>query len=480
MAPGTGRFSFGDFELDTVAGRLTRAGESVHLPPQAFRILALLVAGAGRLVTRDELARHLWAGDTHVDFAAGIAFSLKQLRDALGDSAQSPAFIETVPRRGYRFIAPVHESAQDVVPPVPHMLRRPSWARAGAVLALALVVSSDALQPGVPAREMTPARMHAAELLERARPRLAEVEADALRERIGWLDQAVELDPGRAEAHAALAEAWVELGALRGVPPSFAYARARAIARHALDLDPASARATGVLGRVALIHDWNWPEAGRLLRTAVRLSPADADLRSWYSEFLSASGRHREAVVEARRAVDLAPTSLAAGIRLGRAYLGSGDANRARQVCSRALESAPGSRPLRDCVFTADLQVGQPHRAVAAIAAALTISGRPEEAAAMREVFAREGVTGLCRWRVAELERAYAGPRLLDEAMEIALLLSHANDRAAALQWLRRAADAHLDAFIWIRTAPALHPLRHDPEFAAIERRVDPGLFIGD
>ena len=98
---------FGGFELDTRAGELRKAGVPVKLQPQPFKVLALLVERAGELVLREELKKALWGEETYVDFERGLNFCINQVRAALGDSAESPQFIQTVPRRGYRFIAGV-------------------------------------------------------------------------------------------------------------------------------------------------------------------------------------------------------------------------------------------------------------------------------------------------------------------------------------------------------------------------------------
>lgn len=100
-------YRFGLFEFDDRAGILTRSDRPVALEPQPARALALLLTRAGDLVTREEMRAHLWGADTHVDFDRGLAYSIGQLRAALGDSADNPRFIQTLPRRGFSFIAPV-------------------------------------------------------------------------------------------------------------------------------------------------------------------------------------------------------------------------------------------------------------------------------------------------------------------------------------------------------------------------------------
>src|SRR5207249_5892439 len=97
---------FGGFGLDPSTGGLRKDGVVVRLPPQPSKVLAVLAGRPGELVTREELRRHLW-GETFVDFDRGLNFCINQVRAALGDDADAPRFVETLPRRGYRFIARV-------------------------------------------------------------------------------------------------------------------------------------------------------------------------------------------------------------------------------------------------------------------------------------------------------------------------------------------------------------------------------------
>jgi len=98
---------FGDYGLDLRSGELLHNGSRLLLAEQPFRILALMVRQPGTLVTRDDLRRELWTEDTFVDFEHSLNAAVKRLREALGDSAVTPRFIETLPRRGYRFIGDV-------------------------------------------------------------------------------------------------------------------------------------------------------------------------------------------------------------------------------------------------------------------------------------------------------------------------------------------------------------------------------------
>jgi serine/threonine-protein kinase len=108
MSSGKGHaIRFGVFEVDLDTGELRKQGVRIKLRDQPFQILRLLLAHPGEVLSRDELQKQLWPGDTFVDFDRGLNKAVNHLRDALGDSAESPRFIETLPKRGYRFIAPV-------------------------------------------------------------------------------------------------------------------------------------------------------------------------------------------------------------------------------------------------------------------------------------------------------------------------------------------------------------------------------------
>jgi DNA-binding winged helix-turn-helix (wHTH) protein len=118
-APLTARvFRFGAFAVDARTGELTNAGRRTPLRDQPLQLLLALLERPGELVTREELTRRLWPADTFVDFDRGLNKAINHLREALSDSADHPQFIETLPRKGYRFIAPVTPDAADLGPVV--------------------------------------------------------------------------------------------------------------------------------------------------------------------------------------------------------------------------------------------------------------------------------------------------------------------------------------------------------------------------
>ena len=110
------RVRFGAFEVDLHSGELRKHGLKAKLQDHPFQILALLLEHPGDLVTREELRRKLWPADTFVDFDVGLNTAIKRLRDALGDTAERPRYVETLPRRGYRFIGSIEQAATPAAP----------------------------------------------------------------------------------------------------------------------------------------------------------------------------------------------------------------------------------------------------------------------------------------------------------------------------------------------------------------------------
>ncbi|PYX66461.1 MAG: hypothetical protein DMG74_04250 [Acidobacteria bacterium] len=102
---------FANFELDLRTGDLRRDGTSLKLQPQPAKVMVLLISRAGEIVTRQDLARQVWGAETFVDFEQGLNFAIRQIRTVLDDDAEQPRFLETLPKRGYRFIAPVQRAS---------------------------------------------------------------------------------------------------------------------------------------------------------------------------------------------------------------------------------------------------------------------------------------------------------------------------------------------------------------------------------
>src|SRR3954447_8915851 len=136
---GERRVHFGVFEADLDAAELFKNGMKLRLTEQPFQLLAVLLERPGELVSREELRRRLWAEDTNVDFDRSLNTAASKLRDALGDSAETPRYVQTLPKRGYRFIAPVNEVLASASRQQPLLGRYKKHVTAGATAVLVLV-----------------------------------------------------------------------------------------------------------------------------------------------------------------------------------------------------------------------------------------------------------------------------------------------------------------------------------------------------
>ncbi len=148
------KIRFDSFELDVTSGELRKGGHRLRLQPQPFRVLLLLIERTGQVVAREEIQRCLWKDSTFVDFEHGINFCINQIRGALSDSAEKPRYIETVPRRGYRFIGTVEQPSptkqdntkEPTPPPIQAepLVTPPARKRWPAVVALTLLAAAIA------------------------------------------------------------------------------------------------------------------------------------------------------------------------------------------------------------------------------------------------------------------------------------------------------------------------------------------------
>jgi DNA-binding winged helix-turn-helix (wHTH) protein len=112
--PGGANYQFGLFEVNAASGELLREGKRIRLQDQPFRLLLVLLENAGRIVTREELQRRIWQENTFVEFDSSLRVAIRKLREALGDYAENPVYIETIPRRGYRFLVPAVRRSDSV------------------------------------------------------------------------------------------------------------------------------------------------------------------------------------------------------------------------------------------------------------------------------------------------------------------------------------------------------------------------------
>lgn len=136
-------FQFGAFELDPHSGELRKHGIKLKLQRQPVQILGILLERSGEVVTREEIQKRLWPDNTYVDFDNAINSAMRKLRDALGDTAENPRFVETLSRRGYRFIYPISNGVRLLpvaLPKAPPKQRYSAWAALAVVVAVVAAI----------------------------------------------------------------------------------------------------------------------------------------------------------------------------------------------------------------------------------------------------------------------------------------------------------------------------------------------------
>lgn len=431
---------FGAFEIDRAAGQLTRSGRRVHLAPQALRLLLLLIDKQGALVAREEIRAALWSDDTFVDVDSAVNACISQIRTVLGDKPTAPRFVETIPRRGYRFVAPLNvQPADTAIGPAPDQRRveevqsargSPFWLRVGLAAGLMLVVASLvglAMRSG-PSPTVAPAyaktrSLQAIQRLERGRSGLADASPTELQHRVRYFESALELEPDFAEAYAGIADAKLILASYRTETPQNAYTAAKAAATKALALNESLADAHATYAAAVLFYEWDWSSAREHLSRAAALGGTPR-VHHWFARALTAAGRHRDALMHAEKAVQMDPTSPSALTYHGVAAFYAGHADKAEQLCRRALEMMPEFTPARICLDA----VADPIRS--------------------------------------------AGPATPDVYLARAVSLTSQGEPVKALDWLQSAANAHTDALVFAAVHPGLAPLRQEVRFTSVLTRV--------
>lgn len=330
---------FGVFEADIEACELRKNGVKVKIQDLPFRALKLFLGRPNEVLSRDQFRQALWPENVFVDFDHGISSAINRLRDAVGDSADNPVFIETVERRGYRWIAPIHHPAppslpsgpvlvtsdlppQAAIPPSPPRNWRWSLIFPAGVFLLAVwsfwpsyrAASAGAAQPPDVSRQTLAPSRHspnpeAQQFYLQGRFYWEKRTPDGLNKAVDYFTQAIVRDPNYAPAYVGLADCYNLLREYTLMSASEAYPRALAAAQRAVELDNQSSEAHASLAFALFWGSWNAHEAEREFRRAIDLNPNNSVAHHWYATYLSAVGRHQEALAEIERAQSLAPGS---------------------------------------------------------------------------------------------------------------------------------------------------------------------------
>ena len=564
---------FGEFELDISAYELRRGGQPVHLERQPMDLLILLVERHRQLVWRADIAKRLWDPGVFVDVEMGVNTAIRKVRQALRDSRESPAFIETISGKGYRFIAPVdaaplgrHQEAIESVAVLPfandsadpdgeylsdgitetlinnlsqiwnlRVVARSTVFRykgkdidpqkAGSDLHVRAVVSGRLLQRGntlIVRAELInvatggqlwggqynrkPEDVFALqedlsrEISEKLRLQLTGEERQRLTKRytedseayrlylkgryhwnkrspeglqkaVEYFRQALDRDPAYSLAYAGLADTYAYLSFFNVVAPREAMPKAKTAAVKGLEIDKALAEAHVSLGYISFTYDGDWPAAGKHFEQALTLNPAYTRGHTFYTFYLSSSGRSEEALEVAKGALDLDPASPAVSHSLAvQLYL-------ARKF-DRAIEQAHDTLEM-DANFAISYAVlGEVYLSKGMYREGL--SALEKYSALSRSGAASLALLGYAHARLGERKESLqviealkaASKQSFVPALFVALVYAGLEDKDQAFTWLEKAYEERFSRLAYLKVEALWDPLRSDPRFADLLRRV--------
>jgi DNA-binding winged helix-turn-helix (wHTH) protein/Tfp pilus assembly protein PilF len=483
-------YRFGSFVLEARERRLLRGGDPISLTPKAFDTLVYLVERHGHLVGKDELLEAIWGG-SYVE-EGSVSRTIHVLRKALTAGNRGteldPQYIETVPTKGYRFVAdvtpldggsPVTDAS---VPELPRGSKSArdgqsgSWRRA-ALLATATLVflalaglawrardSHVAAKPAGAERLMLHTRSGAAYArYQRGRLHLERHLAGDVETALEDFESAIELDPAFAAAYAGKADAKFFRYSITGSHDDIA--QARLAIRKAIELDGGGAYAHALQCRLLGTYDWDFAAAQAECRLAVDLDPRNDEARREMGFLLNALGRRSEALKEMDAAIAIAPTSFnkrSRGLLLYFDRRFDDAIAQFRQVETTDPEYPGASRWIARCLE----QKREYGAALEAVVRSRESAGAPAEAIVpLRRAFEHLGWPGVLRASLAHRQPA-------PPALETAGTYAQLGEPDAAFEVLESMVSARRLMIVHMDSEPRLDPVRADPRFEKLARRV--------
>ncbi|MFN0169034.1 MAG: winged helix-turn-helix domain-containing protein [Bryobacteraceae bacterium] len=564
---GQATFRFGPYEADTRTRELRKRGVRIHLRGKSFEVLLALLEHSGEVVTREQLRRRLWPEGIFVDFENSLNSTVNRLRVVLGDSSAKPRFIETLPRLGYRFVAPVEASGtpptlavlpfenlnhdpeqeffadgvadalttalgnistlrvisrqsvvhlkgtQRTVPEIARELKADAivegsvlqaggrvriaaqlvqvapeqhlWAKAyecemGDILtiqgqvtrAIAEAVNA-ALTPAEKGRLARPRPVIAEAHLEylKGRHHMGQWSRESFEKALGHFRSAVEKDPTHALAYAHMADCYGMLGNWGHRPFLDAFQRAKQAALQALALDDTLSTAHWAFAWATWVCDWDLATCQAELLRAIQLNPSDQHAHVAYSTFLVTTTMDRvRAVGEMRLALDLDPLSPYVNALMAWTYVFVRDYERASEQALRTLELFPQSLLAWWGLGLAEMCTSKHAEAIAAFEKAAAISSEPLSIAYLGAAQARAGhidaAVSLLQQLSSRSEREPVPPRCF------VFLYAATGNQDQALEWLEKAYEVRDSGLFWLRVMPFYDPLRSNPRFNDMLRRL--------
>ena len=494
------RVTFGAFTLDVTSGELRKHGRKLKLGEQPFQILSLLLERHGELVLREDLHKRLWPSDTFVDFDHGLNSAMRRLRDVLGDEQEKPQWVETVPRRGYRFMGEVQLGTNGAgaarTPAEPQEVQAPpevaqgeaekteskawKWTAMGVGIALALVVGAGfAWRAAGEKRSAAELRTSAASTGRKAKQIDPEAHENYLKGRYAFLsgngeaardyfEKAIALQPDYAEAYSGLAD-YYGGGSVGGeLDPKMAIPEWERNAKKALVLDSTVPEPHHTMAAFYFFHEWNWKKAEEEERRAIELNPNMSEAYHVLSYILFAENRMDEAVEAQRRATQV--DRFARPWALGYVLMSAGRYAEAEAELRQELEVRPTNTDVRETLAAVLLAQGKEKESAKELADSARRDGDPDSAAAMEKAFAEGGNTGLQQMRLQRLEleakKGYVSP------IAMGMAYGRLRDKKKTLEWLEKAYEEHSPRLVRMWMESEWKWLHGDEDFRALAKRV--------
>src|SRR5918992_2969138 len=309
-------FALGEWNVMPGRNLISRLDERVRLEPRVMDVLVCLAARAGQPVSKDELTERVWKREYVSDDVVSV--TIHALRKALGDDARQPRYIETIPRRGHRLITPVQFAPRALQPigaitptePEAQGERRNRKPAVAAVTVTVLALGAIGLFRDEPYVRHVPTPA-AHEAYTKGRYFLDQRSIQGWRNALENFERAIALDPNDPASHAGLADTYSAMSDFGVASPAEMRPRAMSAARRALELDSRSAEGHEALGRAQFLFDWDFAAAERSLTRALEIDPEYMPAHQAMAWLTSALGRHDEAIVAARTALQLDPVNTA-------------------------------------------------------------------------------------------------------------------------------------------------------------------------
>jgi DNA-binding winged helix-turn-helix (wHTH) protein/tetratricopeptide (TPR) repeat protein len=491
---------FESFCYDARTGELWKRGDRTRLSPHLGTLLEILIEHPGELVTREALRARVWPTDTFVDFEHGLTVAMNRLRQALGESSQQSALIETIPRRGYRWLAAVEKMPREDPAPRGYLEvgRRASRRRVGAVAHLLLVAAVVAVTVGLgwarwrnrppmgdagpAARSLQPSTSFASGGTDVPRAAYdayvkglllpSAASSSHWRTKIQYLRLAILREPRDAAAHAELARVYT-LGALFGFAPVREAIRdARSEALEALRIDERLADAHVAFGDVQLAG-WDWAGASSEYERALSLEPGSERALESRARLLTYAGRFDRAVGIWKELRERDPVDPGKALNLATAYiharrfdeahaalerLGAHNPAAPRVLIARAIASA-GKRICADALRDADRAMAGPQLdddEVSYVAAGWVYATCGQRVNARRLLQRCESLTR----------------SVIADPISLAVLYGALGDRERGLQLIERGVAERSPVAVVLDVDMMLDTLRPDPRFEPLASRV--------